>query len=93
MLITNSPPPYSQRGWGIEVISYRLVQNSALLLEPEQALPPVLEPLPEQVLLPVPRPLPGLLSVSEPLPEPLPELVSVSACSLEQQDQPYILSH
>ena len=69
-------------GWGTKVISYRSAQKSA---RPEQVLLPA--------LLPVPRPLPGLLSVSEPLPEPLPELVSVSACSLEQQDQPYILSH
>jgi len=38
---------------GMDVTSSRLGQNSALLLAPEQVLPPVLEPLP------VPRPLLG----------------------------------
>ena len=77
-------------GWGTEVISYRSAQNSALLLAPEQVLPPVPEPLPGRVLLSVPRPLPGPLSVSEPLPGPRP--VSVSACSQEQRGRLYILS-
>jgi hypothetical protein len=80
-------------GWGIEVILYRLAQNSALLLALLSVLPPVLEPVLEplqgRVLLLVPRPLLGPPSVSELMPEPVLE----SVCSREQKGQPYILFH
>jgi hypothetical protein len=79
-------------GRGRSVISYRLAQDSVLLLElllillPEPQMEQVSVQVPE--LLSVPPPLLGQLSVLEPLPGP----VSESVCSQERQGPPYILS-